>query len=576
MAQQIITGKTDGPDSVQPGKSGFDLTSLLPAAGGIAGSIVGGAAGALVPGLGETGASEIVGGAAGGAIGQGFGEWIREMVKHQPASYKDIAIQGGMGAIFGAIPGTEGAITGAVGAGEAADIAGGTITENGVTSALSAADQAAITGSVGKVGGVAISGLSKFGVRAGLGILTGAASQGIGDLNKNETFPQRVKRMIDAGVVGGIAFPVTGAALDAGTSFLRRLLEDMPEGVLNTIQKNKDIAAKSLYRGALESIFGSENTDFLLNEGMIQPDQGVTPGMLKDLMTNINGSTDGKVVSMYDQADTELQSHLFNEDGTPMLKPSNESGFTDYLNNLKNVVSTSPSGGTAVKGVFNAMFKYLSDNGVTLPDDIANSDDAISEIQKANPNIPVDVMDGLKKMLSKNFYNSVPAVQDTYGQLTNIVADSSNDSEEVMRLNGLKQGLMKASQSAESGLNGRIPPDLAPEAIQRAIDKAGMGENAPLKSLITTLGLGAFMGIGGVMNGVTGGLMGVGLAFGFRNAITAFIEAGLDTPGAREEFAMSIMNMYQFADTAAERIAVFQGLQQLGYRMPLSIVNQAK
>lgn len=71
------------------------LADTLPTVG----SVVGGIGGALIPVLGETGIGEIGGAAAGGAAGEG----LKELIEGKPLSAKDIATQGVVGGVGGAV-----------------------------------------------------------------------------------------------------------------------------------------------------------------------------------------------------------------------------------------------------------------------------------------------------------------------------------------------------------------------------------------------------------------------------------------------------------------------------------------
>ena len=78
----------------QPKQSGNFLTHLIPTAT----SILGGIGGALIPGLGETGVSEIAGYGGGQAVGQG----LENVLEGKPWS-QDVAKAGVEGAALGGV-----------------------------------------------------------------------------------------------------------------------------------------------------------------------------------------------------------------------------------------------------------------------------------------------------------------------------------------------------------------------------------------------------------------------------------------------------------------------------------------
>jgi hypothetical protein len=94
------------------------LEKLLPTAGGILGGIGGGALGALVPGLGETGVSEYAGGVAGASAGEAVGQGLENLLTGQKQSVTQAAVEGGVGqAAGGVLGGLFGKGLGAIGKG---------------------------------------------------------------------------------------------------------------------------------------------------------------------------------------------------------------------------------------------------------------------------------------------------------------------------------------------------------------------------------------------------------------------------------------------------------------------------
>lgn len=82
-------------------KKKFELTDLIPAATSTVGAVGGGLLGALAGGVGAV-PGAIGGGAAGGAAG----EWIRQkLTPGDDDSFGDVVREGGIGGMFGAIPG---------------------------------------------------------------------------------------------------------------------------------------------------------------------------------------------------------------------------------------------------------------------------------------------------------------------------------------------------------------------------------------------------------------------------------------------------------------------------------------
>lgn len=82
------------PQQSQQPKGNF-IENALPTIG----SVVGGIAGAALPGLGETGLGEVGGAAAGSALGEG----AKELLEGQPLSAGNIATQGVLGGVGGAV-----------------------------------------------------------------------------------------------------------------------------------------------------------------------------------------------------------------------------------------------------------------------------------------------------------------------------------------------------------------------------------------------------------------------------------------------------------------------------------------
>lgn len=102
-AYEASKNPTTPPPPVSP--QGFNPTSLLPIAGGIAGGALGGLAGSVVPGAGTA-----VGAVGGGALGSAGGEWLRQALNNQISGkpttsnidYGNVAKEGAYGLAGGA------------------------------------------------------------------------------------------------------------------------------------------------------------------------------------------------------------------------------------------------------------------------------------------------------------------------------------------------------------------------------------------------------------------------------------------------------------------------------------------
>lgn len=93
--QLTATPQATPQQSQEPVPKSNGFADLLPTIG----SVVGGVAGAAIPILGETGFGEIGGAAAGGALG----ESAKELIEGKPLSAGDIATQGVVGGVGGAV-----------------------------------------------------------------------------------------------------------------------------------------------------------------------------------------------------------------------------------------------------------------------------------------------------------------------------------------------------------------------------------------------------------------------------------------------------------------------------------------
>ena len=510
------------PATTPPSGSGW-----LPTVGGIAGNLIGRVTGGLLGGaagtaaepgggtiLGAFGGQE-AGGAAGGAIGQAAGEFLSELMGGKGISGGEIAKEGAIGGVFGAIPG---------GTGDAASIIGRT------------------------------------GVRMGVGAATGAITQGISDIGNKQSAGENAGNIAQSAAVGAGANALLGGLGDL-------VFHTLPNDLMDLAIKKPAETASALQLAFKQGAVGTSNIAAATEEGIL-PKGNISvpsPGTVGRVTASGLGQPTGLEATgtnIFDKMMNTTQAK-FGEVGS-LLKPIWEKAETPIIN-----IKDTRLDGKSVYDLTSSIAGIVNDN---KSQDIMG--EMWNEIGGEKDIISIEELNKMKSVLGTYTGPDSPKINTLYNTFKTFVKEAvgPENTSDFDAINERFQNLYKIKATLQGNmkmLSSGVAKGLSEQAIQDAVTKAGQGAPENLKTTAAWIAIFGMAGVGKAIGGIEGAATGggVGMMMGVRNGIAKVLDGMVNSPESKEELANALRKIL---DSSSPRMkqAIIDALKQLAVRTP--------